>query len=197
MPKKKSDNATDIAIVIDASGSMSTMQDEVITGVNKFIDEQKLIPGKAFVTIVVFNHSVSVTAEREPLEEFEGYLDKDNYAPCSTTALYDAVAVAIKEVEKHNKNNKAIVAIITDGQENASQDMTHESITKLIDEKKELGWEFIFLASKIDAKATGADLHIRNSFQYEYSSEGIKGNRGVFGNNGALYCTVTQYRTED
>lgn len=195
MPKKKSSSATDIAIVTDASGSMSTMQDEVITGVNKFIDEQKLVPGKAFVTLVVFNHSIAVTAEREPLEKFEGYLDKDNYDPCSTTALYDAIAVAIKEVEKHNKNNKAIVAIITDGHENASQDMTHESITKLIDEKKELGWEFIFLASKIDAKETGANLHIRNSVQYEYSAEGIKGVDGAFGNNGALYCTVTNYRT--
>jgi ABC-type Zn uptake system ZnuABC Zn-binding protein ZnuA len=51
-----------------------------------------------------------------------------------------------------------IIAILTDGEENASHEYTAQHIADLIEAKKELGWKFIFLAANQDAIATATAL---------------------------------------
>ena len=49
-------NSTDIIIVLDRSGSMSPLQADVIGGFNRFLDDQKKVPGDATLTLVQFDH---------------------------------------------------------------------------------------------------------------------------------------------
>jgi hypothetical protein len=54
-----------------------------------------------------------------------------------------------------------IIAILTDGLENASQEFKRKEIFKMIKHQRELySWEFIFLGAKQDAISTGAKMGI-------------------------------------
>src|SRR6516225_10899291 len=56
---------------------------------------------------------------------------------------------------------KVIVAILTDGLENASQEFKRKEIFKMIKHQREVSsWEFVFLGAKQDAISTGAKMGI-------------------------------------
>lgn len=49
---------THIAIVLDRSGSMSSLAHEIIGGYNAFVDDQKKVPGKGTLTLVQFDNEI-------------------------------------------------------------------------------------------------------------------------------------------
>jgi hypothetical protein len=54
-----------------------------------------------------------------------------------------------------------IVAILTDGLENASQEFKRKEIFKMIKHQRDVySWEFVFLGAKQDAISTGAKMGI-------------------------------------
>ncbi len=59
-----------------------------------------------------------------------------------------------------NRPDTIIVAILTDGEENASRTFSQAHIADLIAEKRAQGWEFIFLAANQDAMAAASRLSI-------------------------------------
>jgi len=86
----------------------------------------------------------------------------NQYEPRGTTALLDAIgrtviemSQKIEKMEPKEKPAHVIVAIVTDGKENASKDFTVEKIKNLIAEKKALGWSFIFLGADLDVMTAG------------------------------------------
>ncbi len=63
---------------------------------------------------------------------------------------------------------KVIFVVVTDGQENASQEFDRARVTKLIEAKKMLGWDFVFLSADLeafhDADRMGVDMSSRLMF---------------------------------
>lgn len=59
---------------------------------------------------------------------------------------------------------KAIVVIVTDGQENASREHTYADVTRLTSEYEEKGWTFIYLGANQDAWATGLTLGLSGGY---------------------------------
>jgi len=49
-------NHTDITIVLDRSGSMSSVASDTIGGFNRFLEDQKKAPGTASITLHQFDH---------------------------------------------------------------------------------------------------------------------------------------------
>lgn len=49
------------------------------------------------------------------------------------------------------KPGRVVVAIVTDGQENASREFTADKVKKLIEEKQASGWDFVFLGADLNA----------------------------------------------
>jgi hypothetical protein len=47
---------THIAIVLDRSGSMASCADDTVGGFNKFIEDQKRVPGEATLTLTQLRH---------------------------------------------------------------------------------------------------------------------------------------------
>ncbi len=47
--------SADITLVLDRSGSIASIVDSVIRGVNQFLDEQAKLPGRATITLVQFD----------------------------------------------------------------------------------------------------------------------------------------------
>lgn len=83
--------------------------------------------------------------------------DKEYYVR-GCTALLDAVGHAINKidnVQKHlpeeHRAGKVLFVITTDGLENSSTEFNYNDIKRMIEAKKECGWEFLFLGANIDA----------------------------------------------
>lgn len=166
---KKDNNAqVEIAIIIDKSGSMYDLQSDVVGGVNSTLEEAKKNPN-AHVTITLFDNEIARPVDRVPSAAVSLFSNED-YIPGGTTALLDAVGDTVSHIEKtqaaldeKDRAERILVTIITDGLENASQEYSYETVKKIIAEKEDGKWEFIFLGANIDAATEASKIGIRAS----------------------------------
>lgn len=167
----------EIACVIDRSGSMQRVRDDAIGGFNSFLHEQKQESGQANLTLVLFNHEYEIVHSGRDLQQAPE-LTKDTYVPQGTTAMLDAVGRTIDDIgnrlasmNEDERPHKVIVAILTDGLENASKDYTRDRIKKMIAHQQEhYGWEFFFLAANMDAVREAKGINISAACAIEYAS---------------------------
>ena len=176
-------NYVKIVNIIDRSGSMSSMIDTAIGGFNEFLQEQQNIEGDALVSTMLFSSKFHNLYENLDIQECK-FLNKDNYQPNGTTALYDAIFFSINNeinqlgnLSKAERPEKTLCVILTDGYENASRNCSREKIKEMIKEmKKDFNWEFIFLGANEDASLTAESMGISkgNSYAFTNSSTGLK-----------------------
>lgn len=183
-------NHVDVLLVLDESSSMMGVRENMIKSVNDFIKEQKTIGDDAYFTFVKFNEEVCFVNERIPISDVKN-ITKEDYCPNGYTALYDAIYMGIQEIKKNNRNDKVVVVIVTDGEENASKSINNAGIKSLITECESKGWKFIFLASGIDATAASYSIGIVHGNTRSYSSLGLMGDAGPMGEAGVV---LTCYR---
>ena len=88
------ENYSDITVVLDRSGSMECLTNEVIGAFNTFVDEQKQVEGEATFTLVQFDDHYEVNYDAINIQDVP-LLDETTYVPRGMTALYDAVGRAI------------------------------------------------------------------------------------------------------
>jgi hypothetical protein len=172
-----------IICIIDRSGSMELIKTDAIGGFNAFLEEQKKLPGEATLTYVQFNHEFEVILENKPLQEVEP-ITENEYQPAGMTALLDAVGKTIDAAGKRlaampekQRPENVIVAILTDGHENASKTYSLSDVKERITHQKEnYAWEFIFLGANQDAFDEAAKIGIdqKDSFHFDATKEGIK-----------------------
>ena len=174
---------TELVIIIDRSGSMHGLEEDVIGGFNKLIEEQKK-EGETKVTTIVFNNNVTFVHEEVDINTIKP-LDRRSYIPFGCTALLDAIGNGIGFIKsKHAKlkveelPKHTIFSIMTDGLENASREYSYKMVKDMIELQKKCGWDFIFQAANIDteyeANRLGIDTDMAVSFNA--SSEGIRKN---------------------
>ncbi|MFO0428865.1 MAG: vWA domain-containing protein [Planctomyces sp.] len=155
---------TDITMVIDRSGSMSSIRSDAEGGINTFIDSQKSEPGEALLSLVQFDTEYEFIHKGVPI----GNVPKYSLVPRGSTALLDAVGRAINEtgarlaaVEESQRPGLVVFVIVTDGAENSSREFTREKIREMIEHQQSVyKWQFTFLAANQDAFAEGATLGI-------------------------------------
>lgn len=154
--KQKLGNVTkdEIVCVVDRSGSMGSIRSDAEGGLNTFIESQQKQEGAgANFTLVEFDHDIVTVHNRVDVDTVKPY----KLEPRGSTALLDAIGTAINSMPKDlDKDAKVIFVVVTDGGENASKEYKREQVFKMIDEKKALGWEFMFLAANQDAIETGS-----------------------------------------
>ncbi len=175
------ENLTELVFILDRSGSMTSMVDEAIGGFNSFLEEQKKLPGEAKLTVVLFDHEYTLLCNGQDIKCVEPLTSK-TYVARGTTALLDAVGRTIDDVGKRlaatpedQRPGKVLVAILTDGQENASRDYKKHKIKEMIGHQTgKYSWQFLFLAANQDAFAEAAQLGIslQNTSGYDYSKIG-------------------------
>ena len=151
-------NYTAIGIVLDESGSMSSHVQTAIDGYNELLDDQKrLDAGRATLTRTIFNHEYPPRTQHADLESAEP-LSEATYDPGGRTALWDAVGHTIDEMgarfdamDEDETPAHVLVAIITDGKENSSEEYSADQVRELIEQQEdEWGWEFIYLGAGVD-----------------------------------------------
>ena len=145
---------TEIICILDRSGSMGSIATETIGGFNNFIDEQKKVEGKARVTLVQFDNVYEVVYEGIKLKNVP-VLDSDTFKPRGMTALFDAIGKTLtnqqKRIDDEKWADKVIVLILTDGEENASQEYNEQSVKVLTKEAQDKEWSFIYLGANQDS----------------------------------------------
>ena len=158
---------SEIAFVLDRSGSMESCREATIGGFNSFLQEQQRTEGLARLTLILFNDEYLVPIDALPVPEILP-LDNDSYVPRGSTALLDAMGRTIDELgarlaalPEQDRPMQVIVAILTDGLENSSQNYTWQQIADAIKQQSEqYRWTFLFLGANQDAIATAAQMNI-------------------------------------
>ena len=172
-------NYTDITIILDRSGSMERIAEETITGFNKFLSDQRRLPGEMTLTLVQFNQQIEVTLDAQPIGEARP-LDGRRYRPNGCTALLDAIGNSIdrtgarlRKMAERDRPSKVVVVILTDGLENASRAYSREQVFGMIRHQREkYSWEFVFLGANQDAIQEAAKFGIAADSALTYAATG-------------------------
>lgn len=169
-------NITELVLILDRSGSMAGLESDTIGGFNSMIEKQKKLDGKCYVSTVLFDNESEVLHDRIDLTEVPKMTDNE-YFPRGCTALLDAIGGAIHHIENIHKYARkedvpehTLFCITTDGMENASHKYDLKKVRKMIEAKKELGWEFIFIGANIDAVSAAADIGISEDRAVNYTA---------------------------
>ena len=153
-------NRADIWFLLDRSGSMASIADDVVGGFNTFFAEQKAQPGEAIVSIIQFdtNDPQEMLVNRRPIADVAP-LRPGSFQPRGGTPLLDALGALLDRAEaiaEHDADQ--LVVVLTDGHENASHRWTRDGLFGRIAKLTARGWTFVFLGANQDSYAEASDL---------------------------------------
>ena len=146
-----------LCIVLDASGSMGVIEDDIKGSFKTFMAEQKREEGKTVFDVFQFSDGTRRIVKHADMADYKEDL-MDSYRCDGCTALYDAICKAIDTLgiefaamPEEERPAKVIFTIVTDGHENASRRFSLEDVRKRIDRQtNEYSWEFVYLAANQD-----------------------------------------------
>ena len=172
-------NRTELAFILDRSGSMCGLEADTIGGYNAMLEKQKKEAGEAIVTTVLFDDQYELLHDRIDLRGIAPITDREYYVRGST-ALLDAIGKTIQKIANIQKRtapefraDRVLFVITTDGHENASREYSYSNVTALLErQKKQYDWEFLFLGANIDAIATAQRFGIEADRAVDYHADG-------------------------
>ena len=176
----KTNDITELVFILDRSGSMCGLEADTMGGFNSLIEKQRKIPGKGYVSTVLFDNVSEVLHDRAELSEIRP-MTGDDYTVRGSTALLDAMGDAIhhignihKYARKEDVPSHTMFVITTDGFENSSRRYTAEKVKEMIKRQKEkYGWEFLFLGANIDAVKTASAYGISADRAVTYCADSV------------------------
>lgn len=184
-------NYTHIAVVLDRSGSMSTVVNDTIGGFNTFLADQRSATGEATITLAQFDDQYEVIYANKPIVEAPD-LTKETFVPRGMTALLDGIGRTINSTGAYLGNlpedqrpEKVVFVILTDGGENSSREFTRGKVFEMITHQREkYDWQFVFLGANQDAISTGGLLGIAANASMTYAANGV-GTKAAFASTSA------------
>lgn len=147
--KKNIKKETFVALILDRSGSMASCYKEALDAINEQIDTIKRNAkkgGDTYATLILFNHEIEILYENVPASDIDKLTEED-YITSGTTALRDAVSVAIDilfEYEDDEKNQGFLTVLVSDGYENSSG-MSKAELKSKIEECDSEKWTFTYM----------------------------------------------------
>ena len=182
---EKNDNKTKVynLIILDKSGSMSSIAKAAIAGFNETVGgirsaQSQFSQTQAhFVSLLPFCQcEMEYIYNCVPVDNV-AELSSRQYRPCCSTPLYDAMGKGINDMLKRTKDEDdamVTVTIITDGMENASREYSGKAIKALVDKMRdEYGWSFSYIGTNQDVEAVASSLSIRDTMFFEDTAEGM------------------------
>ncbi|THG33203.1 vWA domain-containing protein [Naasia lichenicola] len=168
---------TALLLVIDRSGSMEAIREDMVGGLTALLREQAEEPGRMTVSVVLFDDEVKTTHRMADPADVEVWLK-----PRGMTALNDALGAAITEfgadlaaLDEAARPGTVIVVVATDGMENSSKVWSGDDVKLLVQRQQSVyDWDFVFLGANHDAVLAGSKLGFcaDSSLEFAATSEG-------------------------
>ncbi|MEQ1784966.1 MAG: vWA domain-containing protein, partial [Hyphomonadaceae bacterium] len=163
-------------ILLDRSGSMQSLWVEALSSVNAFAKELANKPGgpavDSHITLAVFDSQdrlkFDTLRRKQPALHWENVTDREA-SPRGMTPLLDAMGRIIALAEGDNPD-KAVIVVMTDGQENASQEVTRDGVKAALDRVKAKGWEIVFLGANFDNISDASSVGVQGGQQMAMSA---------------------------
>ena len=159
---------THIGLVLDASGSMEDLVGDVKGSIRRFAETQKKSARsgeKIAVDAWKFGNTVERVFHNEELDAIPALIEGYD-ANMGCTALYDAICMGVDELgayfaelPEEKRPEHVLFVIATDGYENSSVQFTSSDAQDRIRRQKDIyRWEFVFVASGVNAEVAAIDL---------------------------------------
>ena len=160
-------------IIVDESGSMSVIRKQAFAGMNETLSTVRSMQDQypdteQRVTLVTFDSEHMKwhydNAEAKQTEN----LKWQAYNPCAATPLYDTIGKSVSKLNAMvDEGDNVLVTIITDGEENCSQEWSLQMINKLIGKLKEHGWTFTLIGTdNLDVESMAHSMCIDEHMQF-------------------------------
>lgn len=172
---------SEVIIVLDRSGSMSTIKSDMEGGFKTFLDKQKAEPGECFVSLYQFDNEYEAVFENKNINE----VNEISLTPRGMTALLDAIGKTTNSVgerlaktPEEDRPETVIVAVITDGLENSSREFSREKVKELVEhQSSNYNWRYVFMGANQDAifNGKGFGFSAGTSLSYGTSNQAISG----------------------
>lgn len=173
------ENYTHIVLLVDRSGSMRSIKNDMEGGIETFMEKQKKEIGTCTVTAAHFDTDYEILFNRVPIDQVE----KVTIVPRGGTALIDSMSQLINEVgidlsslEEDERPDRVLFITITDGEENSSREFTNEQLKDLIKEQEDkYKWNFTYIGANQDAFANASKFggKFSNSLNYKATADGV------------------------
>lgn len=169
-------------IILDASGSMSSIYNQALSGVNETIQtihtaQQNHPDLQQFLTLVSFNAGENFLHriyDAEPIANVKEITPKD-YVTSGCTALYDAMGDMVSDMQqKASHEDTVLVTVITDGYENSSRRWSGRQIKSIVSELRQMGWTFNYIGANQDVDKVADEIGIHNTLAFDATEEGTR-----------------------
>lgn len=168
-------------IIVDESGSMSVIRKQAFAGMNETLqtvrEMQKKYPDtNQYVTLVTFDSDhTKWHYDNTPAADTKN-LDWKAYNPCAATPLYDAMGKAISKVNAQiDEGDNVLVTVITDGEENSSEEWTLKMIRTMIEKLKKQNWTFTLIGTdNLDVETMAKSFAIDEHLEFQQDEAGTR-----------------------
>ncbi len=145
--KNMKKNLTEVVIVLDRSGSMANLKNDMENGLATFIKKQADEKGECKVSCYTFDTLIEKTIDCVDVKK----CPKIALEPRGGTSLFDAIGRSVNEIgQRLSKTKEAdrpelvIFLVITDGEENSSKEFRKEQINEMIkNQEDKYSWKFL------------------------------------------------------
>ena len=168
-------------IIVDESGSMSVIRKQAFAGMNETLqtvrEMQKKYPDtNQYVTLVTFDSDhTKWHYDNTPAADTKN-LDWKAYNPSAATPLYDAMGKAISKVNAQiEEGDNVLVTVITDGEENSSEEWTLKMIRTMIEKLKKQHWTFTLIGTdNLDVETMAKSFAIDEHLEFQQDEAGTR-----------------------
>ena len=184
---------TYVCFVLDESGSMGICRDATIDGFNEqtnAVRQNAKSGGKTSISLFRFgcppnSHPREFYFDK-PVSDLLG-ISRETYSPYGNTPMYDAIGLALTRLETlpQTDNTGFLVIVVSDGQENASQEWSSARLAEKVKALQNTGkWTFVYIGANQDLTQVRETfgLHAGNMMAYDGSVVGTR----------RMYCASVQ-----
>lgn len=168
-------------LVVDESGSMEIIRKQALVGINETLETIRKIQKthselEQRVTLITFDSTHKKLFYDNVAADDACSLSMRDYRPCGGTPLYDTIGMGIAKINAQAaEGDNVLVTIVTDGEENCSEEYSLRMIKNLIEKLKKQGWTFTFIGTdNLDVEAMAVDMGIDNHLTFQEDEEGTK-----------------------
>jgi hypothetical protein len=149
-----------VYMLLDRTGSMASIWSETLSSINGYVAKLAADKVDARITLAMFDSNdgtqFDVIRGTVDVKDWPAVTDAEA-SPRGYTPLYDAIG-RLMGLANADASDRASVIIVTDGQENASREVTREGAKAMLDRVQAKGWDVVFLGANFDAFSQAASL---------------------------------------